>query len=107
MSNNLLRKILILDTLTATGREVFVSNMTKFLFYSYDNLEETINHMNSLKLKSYPGESVTYFCGVILVDVGRLESHGVFNSEHLGYITYIFEDTSDSVFRLWSILKYI
>ena len=62
--------------------------------------------MKSLKLKSYPGENVTDCCASILVDAERLESAGDFNPEHLGYITRIFEDTSDSRFRLWAIQKY-
>ena len=62
LSNNLLYKVLILVPPTATGPEVFVTIMTKFLSNSYDALEETINHMNSLKLNSYPGENVTHFC---------------------------------------------
>ena len=45
--------------LTATGSEVYVTSMTTFLSDSYDALEETLNHMKSLKLKSYPGENVT------------------------------------------------
>ena len=92
--------------LTATGPEVFVATMTTFLSDSYDALEETLNHMNSLKLNSYPGENVTDCCATILVDAERLESAGAFNPEHLGYITHIFEDTSDSRFRLWEIQKY-
>ena len=36
----------------------------------------------------------------------RLESSRAFKPEHLGYITRIFEDTSDSRFRLWAIHKY-
>ena len=54
--------------------------------------------MKSLKLKSYPGENVTDFCAEILLDAVRLESSGAFKPEHLGYITRIFEDTSDSRF---------
>ena len=60
LSTTLLQKVLILVLLTATGPEVFVATMTKFLSDSYDALEETITHMKSLKLKSYPGENVTY-----------------------------------------------
>ena len=41
-----------------------------------------------------------------LVDAERLESYGAFKHEHLGYITCIFEDTSDSRFRMWHIQKY-
>ena len=62
--------------------------------------------MKSLKLKSYPGESFTDFCAAIFVDAERLESAGAFKPEHLGYITRIFEDTSDTRFRLWDIHKY-
>ena len=62
--------------------------------------------MKSLKLKSYPGENVTDCCAAILVDAERLESAGAFKPEHLGYIIRIFEDTSDSRFRLWYIHKY-
>ena len=58
-SNTLIQKVLKLVPLTATGPEVFVSTMTTFLSDSYDALEETLNHMNSLKLKIYPGKNVT------------------------------------------------
>ena len=54
LSNTLLQKVLTLVTLTATGPEVYVAIMTTFLSDSYDALEETLNHMKSLKLKSYP-----------------------------------------------------
>ena len=74
--------------------------MTTFLSDSYDALDETITHMESLKLKSYPGGNVTYCCESILVDGERLDSSGDFKPEHLGYITRIFEDTSESRFRL-------
>ena len=62
--------------------------------------------MNSLKLKSYPGENVTDCCAAILVDDEHLESSGDFKPEHLGYITRIFEDSSDSRLRVWDIQKY-
>ena len=35
-----------------------------------------------------------------------LESVGAFKPEHLGYITCICEDTSDSIFHIWEIHKY-
>ena len=60
--------------LTATGPEVFVVTMTKFLYDFYDALEYTLTHMKSLKLKSYPGENVTYCCAEILVYAECLES---------------------------------
>ena len=58
--------------LTATGSRVFVATMTTFLSDSYDALEETLNHMKSLKLESYPGENVTDCCAAILVDADSL-----------------------------------
>ena len=92
--------------LTATGAEFFVATMTTFLSDSYYVFEETLTHMKSLKLKRYPGQNVTYCCAAILVDAERLESAGAFKTEHLGYITRIFEGTSDSRFRLWVIQRY-
>ena len=106
LSNTLLQKVLALVPLKATIHEVFVSTMTTFISNSYDDLEDTLTHMKSLKLKSYPGENVTYFCTSILLDAERLESVGAFKHEHLGYIISIFEDTSDSIFLLWDIHKY-
>ena len=80
--------------------------MTTFLSDSYDDSEETIIHTKSLKLKSYPWENVTDCCAAILVDAEHLESVGAFKPEHIGYITRIFEDTSDSIFCMWDIQKY-
>ena len=51
--------------LTATVPEVFVATMTTFLSDSYDALEETLNNMESLKLKSYPEENVADCCASI------------------------------------------
>ena len=96
LSNTLLQKVLAFVPLTATGPEVFVATMTTFISASYDALEETLTHMKSLKLKSYPGENVTYCCEEILVDAEHLESAGALNPDHLGYITRIFKDTSYS-----------
>ena len=62
--------------------------------------------MKSLKLKIYPVEKVTDCCAAILVDAEHLESSGAFKPEHIGYITHIFEDTSESRFRLWTIQNY-
>ena len=70
--------------LTETGPEVFVATMTTFISDCYDALEETLNHTKSLKLKSYPGENITYCCAAILVDAERLESARAFKPDHLG-----------------------
>ena len=80
--------------------------MTIFLSDSYGALEETLTHMKSLKLKSYPGENVIDCCVKILVDAERLDSAGAFKPEKIGYNTHIFEDISDSRFCLWDIQKY-
>ena len=106
LSNTLLQKLLTLIPLTATVPEVFVSTMTIFLSDSYDALEENLTHMKSLELKSYPGEKVIDWCAAIFVDAEHLEIIGAFNPEHLGYITRIFEDTPESILRLWGIQKY-
>ena len=100
LSNNLLKKVLTLVMLITTGPEVFVATMTIFFYDSYDALEETLTHMNSLKLEIYPGDNVTNCCDAILVDDERLESSGAFNTDHLGYINHIFVDNYDSRFRL-------
>ena len=100
MSNDVLQKVLTLVLPTATVTEVFVSTMNKFLSNSYDALEETITHTKSLKFKIYPGENVTYFRAVILVYDECLKSARVFDPKNLGYTNRIFEDNSDSIFRL-------
>ena len=92
--------------LTETRPEVLVATMTTFISNSYDDLGETLTHMKILKLKSYLGENVTDYCAAILVDAESLVSDGAFKTEHLGHINSIFEDTSDSRFRLWDIQKY-
>ena len=62
--------------------------------------------MKSLKLKSYPGENFTDLCAAILLGDELLESAGAFNTEHLGYITCIFEDNSESRLHIWAIHNY-
>ena len=106
LSNTLIQKVLPLVPLKETGPEVFVATMTTFISNYDDALEETLIHMNSLKLKSYPGENVTDSCPAISVDAKRFKSSGAFNTDHLGYINRIFEDTSDTRLRLWDIQKY-
>ena len=105
-SNALVQKVLTLVLLTSTGPEVFVSIMATFLSDYYDALEETINHMKSLKLKIYLGENFIDFCASILVDADCIDITGAFKHENLGYITRILEDNYDSRFLLWEILKY-
>ena len=106
MSNIILQKLLALLSLTETGPEVYVATMTTVLSNSYYYLVDTLNHMNSIKLKNNPGRDVVDCCDAILVNMERLESYGAFNPDHLGYIISIFEDTSDSRFHLWSTQNY-
>ena len=106
LSKTLLHKVISLVTLTATGPQLFIVSITTFLSDLYDYLEETLTHMKSIKIKICSGENDTDFCAAVLVDAERLESTGAFMFEHLGYITCIFGDTSDSRFRLLGIQKY-
>ena len=57
--NALLKKVLKLVPLTSTGPEVYVAMMTIFLSSYYDTLDETLNHLNSLKLNRYTGGGVS------------------------------------------------
>ena len=85
--NGLLQKIPTLVTLTATRTEVYIDTMNIFMSYSYSSLQGTINHLNIVKIESYPSDNVAYSCDDILVDFYHLESYGELKPEHLGYIT--------------------
>ena len=106
LSTTLLHKLWTLMLLTATGPEVFVTNMNTFLYDSYDALEETITHMKSLKFKDHPDRNTADCYDAILVNVESLESAGSFKPEHLDYIICIFEDISNSRFHIWATHKY-
>ena len=105
-SNAILQRVLTLVPLKATGTEVYFAIMTTLISDTYDDFVETITHVGSLKLKSFPGDNVTDFYTKILVYTKRLESDGSFKPDHLGYTTHIFEDTSDSRLCVWGIQKY-
>ena len=98
LSNSLIQKVLILVLLTSTVPEVYFYTMATFISNSYYALEDTLDFMNSLKIKSYPVENVSYFNAEILVGANRLERSGVFKPVNFGCITSIFEDTADSIF---------
>ena len=106
LSSAILQRVLKLVLLTATVPDVYVATMNTILSDSYDYLVENLNHMKSLKLKDRQGKNSVDCCDVILVDAERLESSGAFKTEQLGCIIHIFEDTSDSRFRLWETEKY-
>ena len=48
--NALLHRVLALVPLTDIEPEVYVYTMTKFISVSYDDLGETLNHLNSLNI---------------------------------------------------------
>ena len=62
--------------------------------------------MKSLKLKIFTGENIKYCCTENLFDTQRLESSGTFKTGSIGYITYVFEDTFDSILCFGVINKY-
>ena len=92
--------------LTLTGTEVYVATMITFLSTYYSTLVETLNHMKSFKLKDHQRYNVEDFCHAKLVDSERLESDGAFKTKNPGHFISIFEDTSDSRFRLWATQEY-
>ena len=105
-SSSILQKVLILVLLSETGPKGYVATMTTIISNSYASLVETLNHMKSLKLKDHPRENIVDCCDVTLVDAEYLESAGAFNTKHIGYIIFILEDNSDSIFNLWATQNY-
>ena len=92
--------------LTSTGPEVYVATMTTIIYDSYYSLMDNTNQMKNLKLKYHPCRDAADCYDAILVNVKSLESAGAFKPEHLGYIIYIFENTSNSRFQIWATQKY-
>ena len=54
-SNTILEKVSIMVPLTATGTEVYFSTIETVISDLYYALEENLNVLKILKLKSYPG----------------------------------------------------
>ena len=102
----LIQKVLKLVPLISTGPEFYVATMNTVIYDQYAYLVETLNHTKSLKLRDHPGDNVADFWNTILVDDDFLESAGPFNTDHLGYIIHISEQTSDSRLHLWATQKY-
>ena len=92
--------------LTATGPEVYVATMTTIISDHYYSLVDTLKYTKNLKIKDHPGRDATDCYDKILVNVDSLESAGVFNPKHLGYIIRISENIYDSRFHLWDTQKY-
>ena len=92
--------------LTETGTEIYVATMTTVIYDTCNDLEENLNNLNSLKLKSYAGDNIEYFCAEMLVYAERLQSSRAFKPNQLGYTTRIVEVTSDSRYHIWTIQKY-
>ena len=55
LSNYFLQKLLTVVMLTATVLDLYVSTMTIFMSYNYNDLEETLTHMKNLKLNISQG----------------------------------------------------
>ena len=68
LSHGIIQKALKLVLMTATGPEVYITTMANVLSGSYDYFKETLNQLNSLKLKFHLGENVSDLCAEILVD---------------------------------------
>ena len=62
-----------------------------------------MNHLKSLKFKSYPEDNVADLCDTILVDAEHLEIIRDFKPEHLVSISFIFEYNYDSIYCLLEI----
>ena len=60
--------------LTDTGPKVYVDTMKNFICDSYDYLEYTLNHFNSIKINIYLGGNYVDHCAEILVDAELFES---------------------------------
>ena len=73
-------------TLPKNGTEVYVTTMKTFLYESYNYLENNMNHLKNIKLKSFPGDKVADLRAAILVDSEHLKRDGEFNTKHLGNI---------------------
>ena len=102
----IIHKVLELVPLTATGNEVYVDTITTVLSHSCYSLKETLTHLNCLKLKDRQGDNVAQLCAEILVNANRIESAEAFKTQRLGYITLIFQNTSDPRFHIRATQKY-
>ena len=87
--------------MTVAEPQVYVEAIPTVIFYLYNNLKDTINHLKSIKLNIYPEDNVEYLSSEILVYADKLESDSAFKTGNLGYITCIFDNTYDSIFSLW------
>ena len=72
----------------------------------YSDLDDTLNHLKSLKINIYPGDNVEYLFAAILVYSNQLDRDKDFNTGKLIYITSIFDNTYDTIFSLCVLIKY-
>ena len=93
---SIFQKILTLVPLAATVPEVYITTLYTVIYDYYDDLGETLNHLKIIKLKRYFGENISDLRAKILVEYELLESAGALDTNQLGYITRIFENSSDS-----------
>ena len=75
-SNDILQKAPTMVLLTEIRPKVCVTTLKTILSYSYNYLEETLDHLESIILNIYPGENFVYYCTAILVDSEFLQSTG-------------------------------
>ena len=69
-----------------------VTKMNTIIYNSYGDLQETLSHLNSLKINSNTWGGISDCYTAVLVHADHLESPIAFNPEHNGYITGIFQD---------------
>ena len=95
-----------LVTLAATRPNVYVTTTTSNISNYYTFLKETLYHLKCLKLKDCTGDNTTDLCAAILLDDEDLESAWALNFKPLGYITSIFDNSSDPRFHIWATQNY-
>ena len=74
--SDLLKRAPTLVLLTETVPDVYVTTMTTVISNHYDYLEETLNHLDYLKIKDHLRKNFSEYCSAILVNAERLESAG-------------------------------
>ena len=100
LHNTIIWKVLTFLTMIATEPWVYVATITTGISYLCSDLEDTINHLKSFKLNSYPVDNVQYLFAEILVNSDHLESVRAFKTDKHRYITRIFGNTYDAIFSL-------
>ena len=106
LSHGLHSKVLREVELTSSGPEVFVATMNVITSDSYDAMQETEKKLKEIKLKDFPGENVEDACAQIVTLSETLEGAGYWRHELLADISKVFEESSDTHFKLWAMDTY-